>query len=311
MALVPTTASVPDEERLAHWRDALGRALAPMAVTARHEGPFEGRVSTQRLGYLRIATIEADAQRLSRTPAHLTGTDPAVACVAVGVQTAGTATLIQDGRAGLRGRGRPHGLRHGAAVRPGLPGALHHPCRPPAAAGARPAGGGPAPGHRDHDRRDDGLRRPAGELPDLADRLGPALCPGRRHQAGHGCRGPLRHPGRGADPGRRDTGREPGGPPRSAGSRPHRPPPRRSGPLPGVRRGGAPHLRALSAPAVRGRGHHGGPADPAAPSGALRPRAAPARRGGSHGVGGRPALGLRQPGPLQPRLPRGLRTLPA
>lgn len=67
MALVLTTAAVPDEERLAHWRDALGRALAPMAVGARHEGPFEGRVSTQRLGYLRIATIEADAQRLSRT----------------------------------------------------------------------------------------------------------------------------------------------------------------------------------------------------------------------------------------------------
>ncbi|WP_230193831.1 helix-turn-helix domain-containing protein [Streptomyces sp. NBC_00080] len=105
MALVLTTASVPDAERLAHWRDALGRALAPVAVTARHEGPFEGRVSTQRLGYLRIATIEADAQRLTRTPAHLTGTDPAVACVAVGVQTAGTATLIQDGRRAFVGEG--------------------------------------------------------------------------------------------------------------------------------------------------------------------------------------------------------------
>ncbi|MFE7930511.1 helix-turn-helix domain-containing protein [Streptomyces sp. NPDC057456] len=98
MALVLTTAAVPDGERLAHWRDALGRALVPMAVTARHDGPFEGRVSIERLGYLRIATIEADAQRMSRTPAHLTAAAPAVACVAVGVQTAGTATLVQDGR---------------------------------------------------------------------------------------------------------------------------------------------------------------------------------------------------------------------
>ncbi|MER5199942.1 AraC-like ligand-binding domain-containing protein [Streptomyces sp. NPDC002755] len=106
MALVLTTASVPEGERLAHWRDALGGALVPMAVTARHDGPFEGRVSTERLGYLRIATIEADAQRVSRTPAHLTAAAPAVApvpavamaCVAVGVMTAGTATLVQDGR---------------------------------------------------------------------------------------------------------------------------------------------------------------------------------------------------------------------
>ncbi|MDR6976051.1 AraC-like DNA-binding protein [Streptomyces sp. 3330] len=107
MALVLTTAAVPDGERLAHWRDALGRALVPMAVTARHEGPFEGRVCTERLGYLRIARIEADAQRLSRTPAHLVGAVPAPAdaCVAIGVQTAGTATLIQGGRRAFVGEG--------------------------------------------------------------------------------------------------------------------------------------------------------------------------------------------------------------
>ncbi|MET7656472.1 MULTISPECIES: helix-turn-helix domain-containing protein [unclassified Streptomyces] len=96
MALVLTTASVPDGERLAYWRDALGDALVPVAVTARHDGPFEGRVSIGRLGCLRIATVEADAQRVRRTPAQLAGT--AAADVAVGLQTAGTATLVQDGR---------------------------------------------------------------------------------------------------------------------------------------------------------------------------------------------------------------------
>ncbi|MDQ0585118.1 AraC-like ligand-binding domain-containing protein [Streptomyces rishiriensis] len=107
MALVLTTASVPDGERLAYWRDAVGRALVPMAVTARHDGPLEGRVSTERLGCLRIATIEADAQRLSRTRAHLAvaAPAPAVACVAIGVQTAGTATLVQDGRRAFVGEG--------------------------------------------------------------------------------------------------------------------------------------------------------------------------------------------------------------
>ncbi|MFI5874883.1 helix-turn-helix domain-containing protein [Streptomyces sp. NPDC051445] len=100
MTLVLTTASVPDGQRLAYWRDALGRALVPMTVTARHDGPFEGRVSAERLGCLRIATVEADAQRVSRTPAHLTAAAPATAgdFVAVGLQTAGSATLVQDGR---------------------------------------------------------------------------------------------------------------------------------------------------------------------------------------------------------------------
>ncbi|MFI1028836.1 helix-turn-helix domain-containing protein [Streptomyces sp. NPDC020951] len=102
MALVVTTASVPEEERLAYWQDALGRALVPMTVTARGDGPFEGRISTERLGCLRISTIEADAHRLSRTQAHVADaaapTATAGGCVAVCVQTAGTATLIQDGR---------------------------------------------------------------------------------------------------------------------------------------------------------------------------------------------------------------------
>lgn len=111
MSLVLTTASVPDGERLAYWRDALGTALVPMAVTPRHDGPFQGRISSERLGYLRISTIEADAQRVSRTPAHLAeaagSAAPAAAAdhVVVGVQTKGTATLIQDGRRAFVGEG--------------------------------------------------------------------------------------------------------------------------------------------------------------------------------------------------------------
>ncbi|MDX3311860.1 helix-turn-helix domain-containing protein [Streptomyces sp. NPDC054884] len=98
MALVLTTASVPVGERLAYWQDALGGALASTAVSPRHDGPFDGRVTTGRLGYLRIATIEADAQQVRRTNPRRTDTVPAVDCVAVGVQTAGTATLVQGGR---------------------------------------------------------------------------------------------------------------------------------------------------------------------------------------------------------------------
>lgn len=106
MALVLTTASVPDGERLAYWRDALGRALVPTAVTVPGDGPFEARLRTERLGCLRISTVDADAHRLRRTPAHIAderagadaGGPSGADYVAVGVQRTGTATLIQDGR---------------------------------------------------------------------------------------------------------------------------------------------------------------------------------------------------------------------
>ncbi|MFF8974504.1 helix-turn-helix domain-containing protein [Streptomyces sp. NPDC014995] len=96
MNLVLTTASVPDGEKLAYWRDALSTALVPMSVTARGDGPFSGRISSARLGHLRICAIEADPQRASRTSRHIARTPADY--VAVGVQTTGTATLVQDGR---------------------------------------------------------------------------------------------------------------------------------------------------------------------------------------------------------------------
>ncbi|MFJ8108123.1 helix-turn-helix domain-containing protein [Streptomyces sp. NPDC096132] len=103
MSLVWTTDAVPEGERLAYWRDAVGRALVPMTVTAREDGPFSGRVTTGRLGYLRISTVEADPQRVSRTPAQIARADSDH--VAVGVQTSGTATLLQDGRRSFVGEG--------------------------------------------------------------------------------------------------------------------------------------------------------------------------------------------------------------
>ncbi|WP_460072108.1 AraC-like ligand-binding domain-containing protein [Streptomyces sp. YKOK-I1] len=103
MSLVWTTDAVPEGERLTYWRDALGRALVPMTVTPRGDGPFSGRISSGRLGCLWISTVEADAQRASRTPAQIARAD--ADCVAVGVQTAGTATLLQDGRHARVGEG--------------------------------------------------------------------------------------------------------------------------------------------------------------------------------------------------------------
>ncbi|MET7648170.1 helix-turn-helix domain-containing protein [Streptomyces sp. NPDC005426] len=98
-----TTASVPDRDRVTYWNDAVNRTLVPMTVTPRGDGPFDARLVTNRLGYLQVSTMEADAERVSRTPALIARSSEAL--VAVGVQVSGTATFIQDGRRAEVGEG--------------------------------------------------------------------------------------------------------------------------------------------------------------------------------------------------------------
>ncbi|WSV60011.1 helix-turn-helix domain-containing protein [Streptomyces sp. NBC_01013] len=98
-----TTASVPDRDKVTYWNDALNRTLVPMTVTPRDDGPFDARIVTNRLGYLQVSTMEADAERVSRTPAQIARSSEAL--VAVGVQISGTATFVQDGRRAEVGEG--------------------------------------------------------------------------------------------------------------------------------------------------------------------------------------------------------------
>ncbi|MFE4619242.1 helix-turn-helix domain-containing protein [Streptomyces sp. NPDC056747] len=98
-----TTASVPDRDKVAYWNDAVSRTLVPMTVAPRGDGPFDGRIATERLGYLQVSTMEADAGRVSRTPALIARSSEAL--VAVGVQISGTATYVQDGRRAEVGAG--------------------------------------------------------------------------------------------------------------------------------------------------------------------------------------------------------------
>ncbi|MFD0076622.1 helix-turn-helix domain-containing protein [Streptomyces sp. NPDC127166] len=101
--MVLTTASVPDQDKVAYWNDAVSRTLVPMEVAPRSEGPFDGRIATDRLGYLQVSTVEADAERVSRTPELIARSSEAL--VAVGVQMSGTATFVQDGRRAEVGEG--------------------------------------------------------------------------------------------------------------------------------------------------------------------------------------------------------------
>ncbi|GGL64027.1 AraC family transcriptional regulator [Streptomyces fumigatiscleroticus] len=118
MSLVLTTDAVPGRERLEYWRHAVGRALVPMAVTARGEGPFAGRITADRLAGLKVCTVEADAHRASRTAAHVARSSEEF--VTVAVQTSGRATLVQDGRCAVAGEGdllvydtaRPYALEY-------------------------------------------------------------------------------------------------------------------------------------------------------------------------------------------------------
>lgn len=103
MSLVLTTASVPDRDKVAYWNDAVSRTLVPMTVAPRGDGPFDGRITTDSLGYLQVSTMEADAKRVSRTPALIARSSEAL--VAVGVQISGTATFVQDGRRAELGEG--------------------------------------------------------------------------------------------------------------------------------------------------------------------------------------------------------------
>lgn len=123
MSLVLNTASVPDEEKLAYWHKSVARALTPMTVTPQHEGPFAGRITAVRYGYLRVSTLEADPQRACRSPRMIARS--AQGFVVVGVQAAGTTILTQEGHAAEVSAGdlvvfdtaRPYTLEHSEPIR--------------------------------------------------------------------------------------------------------------------------------------------------------------------------------------------------
>ncbi|MEU3700536.1 helix-turn-helix domain-containing protein [Streptomyces griseoviridis] len=95
MSPVLTTSLVPDERKGAYWRDALGQIPVPVSVVPYKEHSFRGRLVTDRIGGLRVATVEADAQQVRRTAAHIKRSPGDF--VVVGVQTTGRTVLVQNG----------------------------------------------------------------------------------------------------------------------------------------------------------------------------------------------------------------------
>ncbi|MEU6263277.1 helix-turn-helix domain-containing protein [Saccharopolyspora shandongensis] len=96
MRIALTTTSVPDGDKLAFWNQAITRTLGPQAVTPRNNDAFAGRLTAGFLGYLKVATIEADAQRMIRMPQHAARLDREF--VSIGLQEQGRSELIQGSR---------------------------------------------------------------------------------------------------------------------------------------------------------------------------------------------------------------------
>jgi len=99
-----TTASVLDQNTRAYWQDAVNHRFGPVAVAPRNDsGPFAGRLAVRDVGYLRVATLEADAQRLRR--GSRLAQDSAESHITIGLLAAGSASMTQDGRSTGVGRG--------------------------------------------------------------------------------------------------------------------------------------------------------------------------------------------------------------
>ncbi|WP_053689325.1 helix-turn-helix domain-containing protein [Streptomyces sp. WM6372] len=96
MAVVLSTSSVPPGERLAYWQAAVWQTFVPSDVTTTKTGPFSGAVASDRLGCLRITTVDSD-QQLVRRGRHLIARDQDEYLL-VGLQRRGTGAVVQDGR---------------------------------------------------------------------------------------------------------------------------------------------------------------------------------------------------------------------
>ncbi|MFJ9559332.1 helix-turn-helix domain-containing protein [Streptomyces fuscichromogenes] len=90
-----TTRSVPPAESLEYWHDAVLDTLVGMDIAA--EGStYDATLRTDRLGELRITTVEADPGRVHRAPRFIARGDGREIFVAV--QSTGRALVEQDGR---------------------------------------------------------------------------------------------------------------------------------------------------------------------------------------------------------------------
>ncbi|MEU1814945.1 hypothetical protein ABZ543_07085 [Streptomyces roseifaciens] len=281
MSIVLSTATVPAEDRLDYWYEVISQTYGQLAsvrldIATPTDAPFAGTITADELGPLRVATTVSDPVQVRQKTRGTDGRhdDYLDVCVQESGQLvidqgdgqtllrAGSLTLFDTTRpytSTLPARHRMHVFQVPRSMVGFREAELHRITAVPLGADspaaalvvpfllpARRHDGRPAAAHRRHARPQ--RRGPAGHAPRRA--AGPhAPRPGHRRR-------PRAHRAAAAH---QDL---------------HRPPPRRSRPVPADRRHRPPHLRTPPAPALPGRGHrghHGQPLDPGAPAGALPP----------------------------------------
>jgi AraC-like DNA-binding protein len=112
-----TTASVPVDQQVTYWQEAMTRTCVPMHISPAADGPFRARSTTHQLGCVQITTVEADAVHARRTRRQIAQADRDT--INVSVQNGSSGVVVQDGREALLSPGdltfydtsRPYSLR--------------------------------------------------------------------------------------------------------------------------------------------------------------------------------------------------------
>ncbi|MDK1347680.1 helix-turn-helix domain-containing protein [Streptomyces sp. 378] len=96
MAFVLSTDSVPPNDRLSYWHDAVWRTFVPLDVTTPRDTLFSGSVATEQLGQLRISTVDADRELVRRTRSLIAESSDEY--MLLGLQTRGRSVVVQNER---------------------------------------------------------------------------------------------------------------------------------------------------------------------------------------------------------------------
>ncbi|TAM10181.1 MAG: helix-turn-helix domain-containing protein [Nevskiaceae bacterium] len=120
MTKLLSTTGVRPRERLAYWVDLICEAYVGLDCDARGDAPgFKGEIAVNSFADMRLTRASSVAQRVLRTPARIA--DSTEDYFLASFQTAGTCTIMQDGRVAHLAPGdftlftttRPYELRYG------------------------------------------------------------------------------------------------------------------------------------------------------------------------------------------------------
>ncbi|GAA4391321.1 AraC-like ligand-binding domain-containing protein [Tsukamurella soli] len=113
------SADVARADRFDAWCETVRSSFVPLRAATAEPAEFTGRLVAQAMGGLAISTVAASRVTVSRTRREIAADDPGF--VKVGLQLAGSGTVVQDGRATVLGAGdfavydtsRPYRLDYG------------------------------------------------------------------------------------------------------------------------------------------------------------------------------------------------------